>query len=142
MNYFNMINGLNIEQSIELNKLVKQEAINLKKYATKEEIARLNFKDFQYQNAYGCIYGLMTGTCLSDRANDLIIKCCKKVYAPTQNCQSMFRYDELIKPHKVHWGRTLRFASPIEKWLFLVEGDLHKRLIQFIKGEIEELKLD
>ncbi len=56
---------------------VENEIKMLKIHATKEELNKLNFKTFDPCKKNRCIYGQMTGQCNSERAKELIGKCCK-----------------------------------------------------------------
>lgn len=60
--------------------LVIQEAKNLRKLATREEKDQLNLVTLNPRNEWKCIYGQMTGSCFSDRAEELIVKSCQRVY--------------------------------------------------------------
>lgn len=55
---------------------VLKEIINLKKYATQEELDNLNINKLIPDLNDNCIYGQLTGNCFSERATRLIIKCC------------------------------------------------------------------
>ncbi len=59
----------------ELKQLVVDEALKLREHATKEEKDRLQLENLKGDNAYTCLYGLMTRSCYSDRANELKILC-------------------------------------------------------------------
>src|ERR1700759_4992347 len=65
-----------------MHNLVKEEAKNLKKNATQEELNYLDFNSLNPQSPSQCIYGKMVGDCFYDRATDLIKKCCARVYQP------------------------------------------------------------
>ena len=60
----------------EFLKDVKHEIDMLKKYGTKEELDRLNFSTFNPNMVIDCIYGQMTGSCMSSRAKELMDKSC------------------------------------------------------------------
>lgn len=60
----------------KLKELVVDEALKLRKYATKEEKERLDFETMICTET-GCIYGQMTGNCYSERALLLKSKCAK-----------------------------------------------------------------
>lgn len=60
----------------EFFKRTLEEITNLKQYATKEEINKLDFTDLNPNLRYSCIYGQMTGNCWSPRALELITLCC------------------------------------------------------------------
>lgn len=62
----------------KLKKLVVKEALNLIKYATKQEIRNLNLKTLDVCDSYKCIYGQLTGDYFSDRSIFLRNKCVKK----------------------------------------------------------------
>ncbi len=64
----------------ELEKLAKQEARKLKKNATPQELANLNFTKLNPSEWEMCIYGQMTGSCLTNRAGELIKLCATKTY--------------------------------------------------------------
>ena len=59
----------------ELKQLVVNEALALRKHATKEEIGRLDFSKIDPVNSRLCPYGQMTGNCFSDRATELLKNC-------------------------------------------------------------------
>lgn len=61
--------------SKKLIKAVEKEAKAIRKHATKEEIANLKIKDLDGDRFDGCVYGLLTGDCRSERAKDLISSC-------------------------------------------------------------------
>lgn len=131
------------ERLITLFDLVEKEAVNLKLHATKEELEKLNLKKFKYWTPKECIYGLLTGSCNSDRASELISKCCSKVYFPDKKPKSMFLYEVLNEtPNEIDKHcRTQQFASPIEKWLFISSEENHKKLIEYLKDETIKLNL-
>jgi hypothetical protein len=59
--------------NIEHNKkLVEQEAKLIKKHFTSEEIDKLQLELIDGDDRHHCIYGLMVGTCNSDRVYDFI----------------------------------------------------------------------
>lgn len=68
-----------------LKELVIKEAQNLRKFAYKSELARLSAEHIDAEHSEKCVYGQMTGDCFSNRANNLIIKCCEKVYKVVNN---------------------------------------------------------
>ena len=53
---------------------VLKEIEHLQKHATKDEKERLNLIKFDADHIEKCIYGLMTGNCSSNRAEDLYPK--------------------------------------------------------------------
>ena len=61
----------------KLKEAVVKEALLLRKHATKEERAKLDFNELRGDNAYHCVYGQMTGSCYSDRSRELHVLCAK-----------------------------------------------------------------
>lgn len=134
----------------ELLDLVVEEAINLKKHATKEELLKLNYSDMSGDSQFSCIYGQMTGDCLSKRAYELIHKCCQRVYITNDISNRLGASTLNGKPEKLAENliidRLDYYSSPIEVFLFKYKEELYtdsiyvKRLVKFLKGEINELK--
>ena len=117
--------------------LVKEEASLLKENATKTELKRLDFKLLYAHSPSRCIYGQMTGSCWSKRAEKLIKKCCTTVVNVYTN-----KY--------INVGTINREAyfSPIETFLLEEEDkssgfgmDLKnsERIIDFLKGKTQTL---
>ncbi len=116
--------------------LVKQEAKNLRKNATKEELSRLNFNKLNPTSKVTCIYGQLGGTCDSVRSVELQKKSAKRVYKTGEGLvsakvngspKSLFRYE--------YW-------SPIE--VFIVQQENkdngnNKKLVSYLKGETNRL---
>lgn len=127
----------------KLFELVRQEAANLKLHATKEEIERLDINNLIPDNSHECIYGQMTGYCFSDRAHDLIVACCERVYEPVESDDG-----DLMKKAKLNGApQKLKrdhfkkeYFSPIEI-MIVVHPKNNERLIQYLKGETETLEL-
>lgn len=125
--------------------LVKKEAANLKKYATKDELGKLDFKSFSPASTYRCIYGQITGYCFSERAGNLIIQCAERVY---ENNGACFVHDFPVngKPkgaRGVSDSDSADYYSPIEVFILqlknIVNGN-NERLIKYLKGETKTLK--
>ncbi len=124
------------ENSKELIELVIAEAKYLRENATKEK-DNLVFKHLNPLATDSCIYGQMTGDCFSDRAVELIVNACERVYKP------------IHKPHiidgklngKPYAESRFDFWSPIEVFIFKSNNrkENNKRLIDYIKGETEAL---
>lgn len=133
----------------ELNAMVMSEAKKLKKHATKEELASLDFSELGGKNRYNCIYGQTTGDCFSDRAGVLIGKCCSKAFGReiTRTLSGdTFKDVEVINPKKEspRYNSAYSYFSPIE--IFIARGvnmynGNNKRLINFLKGETKTLRL-
>lgn len=123
-------------------KLVIDEAKNLKKFATPEELNKLNINKLISTSSTHCIYGLMTESCYSERATSLIKQCAKRVY----------HYESGISPGKCkrlngtpkkfeitdRWGPT-PFWSPIEVFIDRGSDEMNAKLIAFLKGERKRL---
>lgn len=124
----------------KLFELVIKEATDLKKYATKKQLSRLNIKTLNPDHTDLCIYGQMTGNCNSPEAQELILRCCERVYS-TKNLDSYLIEKARLsgKPVIVTTTRIYRYMSPIE--IFISRYPKYNdELIQFLKGKREELK--
>lgn len=125
----------------QLETLVKQEATNLRNNATSEEKANLNFSSLIPDWKDSCIYGQMTGNCYSFRAIALIKASCPHVYKSNNAGLDIEMADLNGSPMNEH--RT-DYWSPIELFIydnrFAVNVQNNKRLIEYIKGETDELK--
>jgi len=134
-----------------LEDLAIEEAKNLKNLAKPEEINNLNPASFDPTDPARCIYGQMTGSCWSDRANELIIKCCTKVTHWID--VDVFSYEINGKATNKRHGpkeadETSEYYSPIETLIF--EEDVYdfedtfysKRIMAFLKDETKELSFD
>ena len=111
--------------------MVQHELDTIKAKATAEEIGNLNLKEFNHSSTTECIYGLMTGRCGSPRAIDLYTKSFLRIggndwkYKPFST-QDMTEGDEY---------------TPLEKYLYMVKAPQHKKIIQYLKNEIQTIKL-
>jgi len=120
--------------------LVLEEAKNLRKYAKKEEINRLEFRVLYSESRTGCVYGQMTGDCFSERAQFLIENSCSKVYKAMPG-EALCDNAELNGPPKKYKGdRQLSYWSPIE--VFISKNakennyELNEELVKFIKAPL------
>lgn len=121
----------------EMNALVKSEAKNLKKFATQDELSNLDFGKFDPDFSKTCIYGQLTGYCHSERAQELIKKCCKKVYRATEenisNCLELNgKPKERISG--VALGSAVNYWSPIEVFVAQHDNNANGKLINYLKG--------
>jgi len=127
----------------KLRELVIEEATSLKKHATTEELRKLDFSHFYPRSSTSCIYGQMTGYCFSGRANELIMKCAKKVYSATTKHGNDFEHNKLNGTPSSKGIRQDSYFSPIEMFV-PKEGNMqngnNKILIGFLKGQTETLK--
>lgn len=135
----------------QLKEDVRKEAEALRVHATSDELLLLNFDRFDPKAFYGCIYGMCTGDCHSDRAIELIQKCCVRYFHNNNligiaeegfagilkrvNGESV---GDLIEKRNnyVH----PKYFSAIEAYILLPEAK-NENLIAFLKGETEKLEL-
>ena len=122
--------------------LAIEEATRLKKFATSKEIANLNFSTLDVEDSNKCVYGQMTGTCYSERALQLITKCCPRIY----DCR-----DEYLLPSEGRLNgepyncdpitRRLEYHSAIEVLIFYQNGGrpAADQIVSFIKGETKKI---
>ena len=122
-----------------MKQLVIEEATNLKKHATQEELNKLDFSILHPNKTDRCIYGQLAESCFSHRAVDLMKTCASRGYETNSSFEI---YDCKINgPIKELDRRS--FWSPIEVFIDQPrnqENGNNKILIDFLKGEIDELK--
>ncbi|MDL5046504.1 hypothetical protein QQ054_10715 [Oscillatoria amoena NRMC-F 0135] len=119
----------------QLKALVRQEADNLKKYATTEELSRLDFEELTPADPNFCIYGQMTGYCRGNRAMELL-------------SLSSLPYSDRLSEYKpttangyIKLAPTgLNAFSPIEFYI-CQPGANNSKLIAYLKGETDNLEL-
>lgn len=130
------------EQSKILVDLVKKEAKAIKENATEKEIDNLDFDELRPANTQRCIYGQMTGDCYSLRANDLIVKCAKRVYETTGGINKCNIHKLNGKPFLLDNSqlRTQKYHSPIELFILFDEKN-NKMLIDYLKGNRKTFKI-
>lgn len=127
-------------------KLVIEEAKNLKKFATQEELNKLDFNQLDSDNRFKCIYGSLTGECSNIRSLELIEKCAKRVYHSPGKGGPKDSKKLNGKPSKLEnrYVGNYTYFSPIEVFIDRVQnsGDLtmNKKLVEFLKGERKILK--
>lgn len=119
-----------------LKELVKQEADNIKRFATADEIGRLDFEDLNPKSFNKCIYGQMTGNCSSDRAIDLLNDCTKPF-----SCRLDYREEPIVSC----FSQSLRLDdengfSPIEYYITKSYAK-NDGLIAYLKSETDTLEL-
>ena len=126
-----------------LKSLVIKEAKALKSNATKDELANLNFGRLNPTEHTQCIYGQMTGSCFSPRAEKLIFECATKFIDGS--------IDEEVSDVKecrtvdIENGRRDKrsgdvYFSPIEMFIAQNNENDNKILINFLSGKIKTLK--
>lgn len=129
----------------EFIRIVLHEINHLKRHITEEQKANLNENTFEHTCAINCIYGQLTGYCFSADANELFKKVFDEVKGYLFNNKDILDFEDLsFKPiktsedqNRVSWGFT-----PLEVYLYIVDRDTHMKIIKFLKGESNHLKLD
>lgn len=131
------------EVTDELREQVAIEAGELRQFTTEEERSRLNYDDFIPDKGNSCIYGLLTGNYLTDRARSLIIQCSQRILIPTNPAgydiisTAVFSNESPESINERTESRYLEFYSPIEKYILLEEDqDKIKNLISYIKRKV------
>jgi hypothetical protein len=137
-----------MNRNLKLEELVVMEATNLKKYATKKELARLNLKTLDGNDIEKCIYGQMTGNCLTDRAKLLIEKCATRVYKTVhlRACTNIVNVDPREFNISCSRERLNYYSSPIENFVnrytrLSRRSTKVNKLVSFLKGETDLLVL-
>jgi hypothetical protein len=128
---------------------VIKEANAIKANATKQEIDRLDFNEFDPFSLRNCIYGKMTGNCFCIRAADLIELCTPRFFKSGVASRRHRTFDDIkeyVNGEKVKdffKNRTETCGahfSAIEAYIILEDAN-NKNLIDFIKGQTEILQL-
>lgn len=123
---------------------VRKEAENLRKYATKEELEKLDFDKLDSSDRTRCIYGQMTGNCFSQRSAELINNCAITHFEELPDAvEEMIGYvieKELffLQKRTDPWVPTS--YSAIEAYICLPEAK-NANLISYLRGETETLEL-
>jgi hypothetical protein len=133
------------EKKDELSAMVKIEAKNLKKFATKEELNRLKISLLDPSMADRCIYGMMCGHCDNGRAMELMAKCSPVMYVSRCNASSLRIevYSKMKTPKKIvtgHFAVSRKNRSPIEIFITNQEDKNISQLINYLKGKTRTLK--
>jgi len=113
----------------QLKEDVRKEAEALRQHATKEEMERLDIEMLNPNSTTTCVYGLITGSCLSERAAELITMGAP-VYYSTRNLDTM---GIKMSYNQSRW-------SPIEVYIQQSEAQ-NANLIAYLRGETESLTL-
>lgn len=109
----------------KLKKLVVKEVLNLRKYATKKEIEKLDLNTLNPEKSNFCIYGQMTGSCFSERAYTLLNKC-------TEPYSTYLSIMDNKSTEKKFYDSS-RDWSPLEFYIFQPGANI-KLLIKLIKS--------
>lgn len=125
-----------------MRELATKEAKKLKTQLTEEEKLNLNESSFDPEDEEQCIYGQITGDCRSERAYELIMGCCERVYSG--NTLDLARRTLNGKPTECEASERLwSYNSPIETLIFPINGGKTDgiKIIKYLKGETKTLKL-
>lgn len=107
---------------------VQAELDNIKTNATKEELGKLRIDSFSVNSPTRCIYGLMTGSCISDRAKELS----PKVYSNVGG--DLFSEQDFTK-------EEIGYFTALEKYLYMVKPSMHAKIIDYLKDKTQVIKL-
>ena len=123
----------------------------LKKHATKKEKVLLDFDRFNYDLKRNCIYGQLTGSCDSKKAEELMDKCCIRVMNLPNGTSSIENRSISDKEFIINgknkgqgwWGvgnRRYAYLSALEGYI-CTKGAKNKEIINYIKGNTDKLTL-
>lgn len=140
-----------MEYTIEqFKKDVVSEAENIHHFATKDELDRLHYDSFDPNSPRKCIYGLLTGSCISPRGIQLIKTCCPIYFEnrPGPLCRKSIDTIEIDEVFS-RAGESVEIDSRANGYIerlsaieiyILTPGAKHRELISFIKGDISEFE--
>lgn len=128
--------------------MVQNELNHLRKEATQEEIGKLDFETFRHHKGNCCIYGQMTGGCLSERALELQKKEFLMIHAPTR-----FSSYNKVRGGKVYPFQTmhtsvigvpdgLKDLTALELYLFMANLKGHKMVIAYLQSKTDTINLE
>ena len=66
---------------------VEEEVRRLKEHCTQEEIEKLDINEFSFTSPLRCVYGQLAGSCESDRAKELMSKCCLRIWVTDKDSE-------------------------------------------------------
>lgn len=135
---------------------VRKEAEALRVYATKEELANLDFENLEPDTKDSCIYGQLTGGCYSKRAATLIHSCAHRYFHADVVEENVLDLTEVTIDSVIKYAKGTRVKnfvkervnvfsenthySAIEAYILLPEAN-NANLIAFLKGETDNLEL-
>lgn len=105
----------------------------IKTNATQEEISRLDPSTFNAGVGNLCIYGQMTGSCSSRRAKEIF----PKVYAGIRGVESSSN-PYTFKNQNYQEGNNY---TSLEKYLIMTSHSKCLEIIEYLKGNITEIRL-
>lgn len=130
---------------------VAYEVKSLREVATKDELKKLNTFYFNPNNIEKCIYGLMTGTCMSHRAAELMEECVKSFFVNISVGDIESIGEQLIYPNEYRknttWILNAREHGPnvltaLEHFLMFPEAEPSiKNVIDYLNGKTDILEL-
>jgi hypothetical protein len=134
----------------QLKEDVRKEAEALRVHATKEELLKIVYAALDPQSRWGCIYGMATKDCHSERAIELIQKCCVRYFVNNsinkikdEGFEGVVKRVNGTEVDDLKSDRTGMFPghfSAIEAYILLPEAN-NESLIAFLRGETETLEL-
>jgi hypothetical protein len=120
----------------QLKNWVAEEARNLKRFATPEELAKLNFKTINAFGGHCNVYGQLTGNCSSKRASELLALCASVSF---NNYGDSYK---VVKVFKRGSAGCRRRYSAIETFMFETHNEsqrLRRALSDFLTGKNNRL---
>jgi hypothetical protein len=112
----------------KLSEMALKEVKHIKKVATQEEIARLDFTTFKHDSVHTCIYGQMTGYCDSERARGIARRSLNTYWE-----NGMIILENISDSQERY--------TPLELYLYICGKYAQKRIIKFLKGEQKSITL-
>lgn len=117
-------------------KEVVAELDTIREKATKEELKRLDFNKFRFYKPENCIYGQLTGNCHSIRAAVIMPKSYSGITSINGNIEKINPIDF----SQLDTGRGRLFTA-LEQYLYIVDSDKHREILQYLKGEIKTIEI-
>jgi hypothetical protein len=116
-------------------KHVTLEIENIKLYATKEQLKKLNFQRLNPENSALCIYGQMTGYCEGKNGLKLINQCCSKL---TELGLDLAPLRKGVRRNNLHVENEA--YSFLEAFIIRYPKN-NQRIIDYLKGKKEKLEI-
>lgn len=128
-------------------KAVKKELLNIKKYATKDEIFNLvdGIKKFGLANLTNrCVYGIMTGNCDGERGCELVEKCASEYKLNYRNFSEYLSYSNLeslqFNKHRKR-SNDIIYRSYVEVLLVMDKKKLLDMIHVIFKEEFKSIEV-
>lgn len=133
---------------------VRAEAKALRQNATPNEICRLDFSTLDPDKRTSCIYGQMTGVCTSNRASELIHKCCIRYFYTNMldkentfesiqhaaNGRTIDGINSVEELQTIRGRGVVRYLSAIETYIMMPEAK-NAELIAYLRSQTDTLEL-